>query len=73
MYAAQTQTLVQAPAADQLRGRLVQARFEALAEWGIPLEDARAIAAEIDVDIIEVVGLLGHGCPSHLVLAIIGD
>jgi hypothetical protein len=54
-----------------LRHRLVQARFEALAEWGAPLEDARAIAQEIDVDIVEAVELLRDGCPPGLVLAIL--
>jgi hypothetical protein len=62
---------VRAPDADELRGRLVQARFEALAEWGIPLGDAVDIAQAVTVDIVEVVGLLRGGCPSHLVLQIL--
>ena len=51
--------------------RLVQARFEALAEWGVELADARAIALEVSVDIVEVVELLQNGCPSDLVLSIL--
>jgi hypothetical protein len=64
---------VRAPDTDEqiLRGRLVQARFEALAEWGIPLGDAVDIAQAVTVDIVEVVGLLGRGCPSSLVLQIL--
>jgi hypothetical protein len=56
---------------DVMRARLARARFEALAEWGIPLADARAIAQAVDVDIVEVVGLLRHGCPADLVLPIL--
>ena len=63
---------VRAPDADELlRSRLVQARYEALAEWGTALADASAIADAVEVDIVEVVGLLGRGCPSHLVLDIL--
>ena len=54
-----------------LRARLVRARFEALAEWGIPLADAAEIAQAVSIDIVEVVGLLGRGCPSDLVLEIL--
>jgi hypothetical protein len=69
---AQTATALATETQDEvLRTRLVRARFEALAEWGVPLEDARAIAQEIDVDIVEVVGLLRDGCPPSLVLAIL--
>jgi hypothetical protein len=57
---------------DPLRARLVRARFEALAEWGMPLEDAGEIAQEVDVDIVEVVDLMRHGCPSDLILSILG-
>lgn len=57
---------------DPLRARLVRARFEALAEWGMPLDDAGAIAEKIDIDIIEVVDLLRDGCPPDLVLPILG-
>ena len=67
MTAAQFQTLEPASADELLR-----ARFEALAEWGIPLADAIAIAPSVDVDVIEAVGLLRRGCPSHLVLSILG-
>ena len=66
MTAAQFQTLEPASADELLR-----ARFEALAEWGIPLADARSIAHAIDVDVIDVVALLQRGCPSHLVLSIL--
>lgn len=55
---------------DLLRTRLIRARFEALAEWGVPLEDAGTIAQDVDVDIISVFELLQHGCPSDLVLSI---
>jgi hypothetical protein len=51
---------------------LVRARFEALAEWGIPIGDARAIAHSVQVDVIEAVSLLRRGCPSHLVLPLLG-
>lgn len=67
MTAAQFQTLEPASADELLR-----ARFEALAEWGIPLADARAIARSVTVDVIEAVGLLRRGCPAHLVLPILG-
>ena len=72
MNAAQLQTLDPASADEPLRARLVRARFEALAEWGITLADARAIAEDVSVDIVEVVGLLRHGCPAPLVLPILG-
>ena len=47
MTAAQLETLERIPPDELLRARLVRARFEALAEWGITLADARAIAAEL--------------------------
>ena len=64
---------VRAPDADEqiLRAGLVRARFEALAEWGIPFGDAVDIAQAVTVDIGEVVGLLRRGCPSDLVLEIL--
>ena len=64
---------VRAPVADDqlLRAELVQARFEALAEWGVALEDAAEIAHAVDVDIVEVVDLLQRGCPSAVVLGIL--
>ena len=65
MNAAQLPTLDPAPSEESLRLRLVRARFEALAEWGMPPSDARAIAQAVHVDIIEVVGLLRHGCPAR--------
>jgi hypothetical protein len=61
-----------APTDELLRARLVQARFEALAEWGVPLADATAIAEAVTVDIVHAVELLRHGCPSDLVLPILG-
>lgn len=67
MTAAQLQTLEPASADELLR-----ARFEALAEWGIPLADARAIAYAVEIDVIDVVGLLQRGCPSDLVQSILG-
>ena len=71
MYAAQLQTLDHALSDQPLHTRLVRARFEALAEWGVSPADARAIAQAVNVDIIEVVGLLRHGCPAPMVLAIL--
>jgi hypothetical protein len=64
---------VRAPGTDEqlLRARLVEARYEALAELGVAFVDAAAIADTVEVDIVEVVGLLGRGCPSHLVLDIL--
>lgn len=66
MTAAQFQTLEPASADELLR-----ARFEALAEWGIPLADAHAIAHHVSVDVLEAVALLRHGCPASLVLPIL--
>ncbi len=67
MTAAQFQTLGRA-AADELQ----RARFEALAEWGIPLADAHAIAECVTLDIREAIALIRRGCPAQLVLAILG-
>jgi len=71
MTAAQLQTLDGVSPDELLRARFVRARFEALAEWGITLADARAIADDVSVDIVEAVGLLRHGCPAPLVLPIL--
>ena len=71
MTAAQLQTLNPVSADELLRARFVRARFEALAEWGISLSDARAIADDIGVDIVAAVGLLRDGCPAPLVLPIL--
>ena len=71
MTAAQLDTLTRPASDEQRRSRFVQARFEALAEWGIPTADALAIADATDVDIVEAVELLRHGCPSDLVLGIL--
>ena len=71
MTAAQLQTLDGVSPDELLRARLVRARFEALAEWGITLADARAIADDVSVDIVEAVGLLRQGCPAPLVLPIL--
>jgi hypothetical protein len=51
--------------------QLLRARFEALAEWGCPLADALEIATHVEVDIVDAVSLLRHGCPSELVLPIL--
>ncbi|MCY7303251.1 MAG: hypothetical protein LH654_09505 [Thermoleophilia bacterium] len=72
MTAAQLHTLTRPASDEQRRNRFVQARFEALAEWGIPTADALAIADATDVNILEAVELLRHGCPSDLVLGILG-
>jgi hypothetical protein len=66
MTAAQFQALGPA-AADELQ----RARFEALAEWGIPLEDARAIAGCVTLDIVDAIALVRRGCPTQLVVAIL--
>ena len=71
MTAAQLQTLARPSSDEQRRSRFVQARFEALAEWGIPTAHALAIADATDVDILHAVELLRHGCPSDLVLGIL--
>ena len=71
MTAAQLETLERVPPDELLRARLVRARFEALAEWGITLSDAHAIADDISVDIVEAVALLRDGCPAPLVLPIL--
>ena len=71
MTAAQLDTLTRPASDEQRRSRFVQARFEALAEWGIPTADALAIADATDADIVEAVELLRHGCPSDLVLGIL--
>jgi hypothetical protein len=67
MTAAQFQALGPV-AADELQ----RARFEALAEWGIPLADAHAIAECVALDIGEALALVRRGCPARLVLAILG-
>ena len=54
-----------------LPDELLRARFEALAEWGITLADARAIATDLTVDIVDAVELLRDGCPAALVLPIL--
>lgn len=72
MTAAQLETLVRPVSDEQRRNRLVQARFEALAEWGIPTADAVGIADATEIDIVEAVDLLRKGCPSDLVLGILG-
>lgn len=50
---------------------LLRARFEALVEWGVPLDDAREIAAAVAADIVKVFGLLRRGCPPKLVLELL--
>ena len=71
MTAAQLQTLTRESPDEQVRNRFVRARFEALAEWGIPTEDALAIAESTEIDVVEAIWLLRHGCPSDLVFAIL--
>jgi hypothetical protein len=66
MTAAQFQTLEPSTADELLR-----ARFEVLAEWGIALADALAIALSVNVDVVEAVALLRRGCPADLVLPIL--
>ena len=67
MSAAHVQTLEPASTDEMLR-----ARFEVLAEWGIPLSDARAIAQSATVEIVEALDLLRRGCPADLVIPILG-
>ena len=50
---------------------LLRARFEALAEWGCPLGDALLIATHVEIDIVDAISLLRHGCPADLVLPIL--
>ena len=71
MNAAQLPTVQASPADEPLHTRLVRARFEALAEWGLSPADARAIAQAVNVDIIEAVDLLQRGCPAPMVLPIL--
>ena len=71
MHAAKLPLLDPAQSEEPLGTRLVRARFEALAEWGLSPTDARSIAQAVNVDIIEVVGLLKHGCPPPMVLPIL--
>jgi hypothetical protein len=71
MPAAQPRMLTGA-APDELRYRFVRARFEALAEWGVPTADALAIANATEIDIVDAVRLLRSGCPSDLVFGILG-
>ena len=71
MNAAQLPTLDPAPSEESLRFRLVRARFEALAEWGMTPSEARAIAQAVHVDIIDVVTLLRQGCPAPMVIPIL--
>jgi len=66
MTTAQFET-IESSAADEL----LRARFETLAEWGMPFEDARMIASCVEADIVEVAGLLGRGCPPKLVLELL--
>ena len=66
MTAAQFE-LIGATAAEQL----LRARFEALAEWGCPLDEALLITTHVEVDIVDAVALLRHGCPAELVLPIL--
>jgi hypothetical protein len=72
MSAARLQTVARPASGARTRSRFVQARFEALAEWDILTEDAFAIANATEVDILDAVELLRHGCPSDLVLGILG-
>jgi hypothetical protein len=64
--AAQLQALEPASADELLR-----ARFEALAEWGLPLAEARTMAGCVGVDIVEALELLSYGCPPSVVVAIL--
>jgi hypothetical protein len=52
--------------------QLLRARFEALAEWGCPIDDALVLASHVDIDIVEAIGLLRRDCPPHLVLRLLG-
>jgi hypothetical protein len=57
--------------APTLATELLRARFEALAEWGMPFEDARTIASRLEVDIVDVARLLQRGCPPKLALELL--
>ncbi len=71
MTTASLQTIAPASNCELLRSRLVTARLDALAEMGLPRAEACAIARDVTIDIVEVVGLLRHGCPPELVLPIL--
>jgi hypothetical protein len=51
--------------------QLLRARFEALAEWGCPIEDALVIASHVEVDIVEAIALLRRECPPKLVIRLL--
>lgn len=51
---------------------LLRARFEALAEWGCPVDHALVIASHVEVDIVDAIGLLRRDCPPNLVLRLLG-
>jgi hypothetical protein len=51
--------------------QLLRARFEALAEWGCPIDDALVIASHVEVDIVEAIALLRRDCPPKLVLRLL--
>jgi len=72
MTAAQSQALERRRTPD-LRLNFVKARFEALAEWGIPSVDAMAIAEATEIDIVLAIGLLRHGCQPDLIIPILGS
>jgi hypothetical protein len=51
---------------------LLRARFEALAEWGCPIDEALVIASHVEVDIVDAIDLLRRDCPPRLVLRLLG-
>ena len=50
---------------------LLRARFEALAEWGCPIDDALVIASHVEVDIVDAIDLMRRDCPPKLVLRLL--
>jgi hypothetical protein len=52
--------------------QLLRARFETLAEWGCPVDEALVIASHVQVDIVEAIGLLRRECPPRLILRLLG-
>ncbi len=67
MTAAQFELLEASQAEEVLR-----ARFESLIWHGCPPGDALVIASHMELELLDAVLLLERGCPSHLVVPILG-
>jgi hypothetical protein len=51
--------------------QLLRARFRRLADDGCPLGEALVIAAHVEVDVDDAIGLMQRGCPAALVVGIL--